>query len=42
MEGGKVQTMDEKEVLARAQEAGARIFDKSGLAQRLQPRWPVL
>jgi 5-methylthioadenosine/S-adenosylhomocysteine deaminase len=42
MEGGKVQTMDEKEVLTKAQEAGARIFDKSGLARRLRPRWPVL
>lgn len=42
MEGGEVQTLDEKEVLARAQEAGVRIFEKSGLAQRLRSRWPVI
>ncbi len=40
MEGREIKTLDERKILTRVQEAGARILARSGLDRKLKPRWP--
>lgn len=42
MEKGEIRTVDEKQIVAKAQEAGVKILERMGLGQKLKPRWPVV
>ena len=42
MEKGEIRTVDEKQIMAKAQEAGAKILERTGLGRKLKPRWPVV
>lgn len=41
MQGREVRTMDEEEILRKAQEAGQRVLEKADMRPHAMPRWPV-
>lgn len=41
MEGREMKTVDEERVLSEAQKAGRQVLKRTGLEDKLRPRWPV-
>ncbi len=41
MEGREMKTVDEERVLAEVQKAGRQVLKRTGLEDKLRPRWPV-
>ena len=42
MQGREVRTLDEEEILRKAQEAGLRVLERADMKQYAMPRWPVV
>jgi len=42
MQGREVRTLDEEEILRKAQEAGLRVLERADMKQYAMPRWPVM